>query len=160
RRRDRRAVLPRHRHREPARHLRRDRPQREDAFRSPAVPRLPRAVPVARVARAGARPDRDRARRDGLAEAAMIEWRAPVALWALALAPALVAFFVWAERRRAQALAAFVAATLVPAVVPDAAPRRRQVRAGLVVAAVLLAALALGGPLWGFHWQEVKRQGI
>src|SRR6185295_7286205 len=101
-----------------------------------------------------------RARRDGAAEAPMILWRDPLNLLALGLVPALVAFLWWASRRRAQALAAFVAAALLPAVAPDVDPRRRLVRAGLLTAAVLCLGLALAGPMWGFRWEEVRRQGI
>jgi Ca-activated chloride channel homolog len=90
----------------------------------------------------------------------MIEWREPLALAALALVPALIAFFVWAARRRRQALAAFVAAELLPAVAPEIDQRRRRLRAALRVAAAACLALGLAGPMWGFRWQEVKREGV
>jgi Ca-activated chloride channel family protein len=44
--------------------------------------------------------------------------------------------------------------------VPDLDRRRRRVRAGLLVAALALFGIALGGPMWGFHWEEMKREGI
>ena len=90
----------------------------------------------------------------------MILWRDPLSLLALGLVPALVAFFLWARRRRERALAAFVAAALLPAVAPDLDPRRRVLRWALLTVAVLCLGLALGGPMWGFRWQEVHRQGI
>ena len=90
----------------------------------------------------------------------MILWRDSLGLLALGLVPALAAFFLWAHRRREQALAAFVAAALLPAVAPDLDPRRRWIRRTLLTVAVLCLALALGGPMWGFRWQEVHRQGI
>ncbi|TMA50505.1 MAG: VWA domain-containing protein, partial [Deltaproteobacteria bacterium] len=103
---------------------------------------------------------RGRARRDGAAQAPMILWRDPTSLVALLLVPALAAFFLWARRRRERALAAFVAAALLPAVAPDVDRRRRTARAVLVCGAILCLALALGGPMWGFRWQEVHREGI
>jgi Ca-activated chloride channel homolog len=90
----------------------------------------------------------------------MIAWRDALSLIALLLLPSLVAFFVWAYGRRQRALAAFVAAALLPAVAPDLDPRRRFFRWGMLVAAVACLAIALGGPMWGFQWHEVKREGI
>jgi len=90
----------------------------------------------------------------------VIQWRDPTSLAALGLVPALVAFLVWSLRRRRQALAAFVETKLLPAVTPDLDPRRRRVRAALLCLAVGLLAVALGGPMWGFRWQQVQREGI
>ena len=90
----------------------------------------------------------------------MIEWRDPPSLAALALVPALAAFLVWARRRRRRDLETFVAAGLLPVVSPDVDPRRRTTRGVLLVLTTLLLALALGGPMWGFHWEEVHREGI
>jgi Ca-activated chloride channel family protein len=87
-------------------------------------------------------------------------WRDGMALGALVLVPLVVVFFVWALREREHALATFVEAALLPTVVPDLDRRRRRLRAGLAVAAVAALALALGGPMWGFHWEEVRREGI
>jgi Ca-activated chloride channel family protein len=90
----------------------------------------------------------------------VILWQHPWALAALVLVPAMALFLVRAARSRQQALSQFIAAVLLPAVVPDVDPRRRLVRAWLLLGAVLLLALALAGPQWGFRWQEVRREGI
>ena len=90
----------------------------------------------------------------------MILWRDPPSLVALALVPALVVFLLRAHRRRRQALAAFVAAALLPAVAPDLDQRRRTIRGALLVAATACVVVALAGPMWGFRWQEVHREGI
>lgn len=90
----------------------------------------------------------------------MIQWRDPMSLAALVLVPALALFLVWSLRRRRQALATFVEAGLLPAVTPDLDPRRRRARAVLLCVAVLLLGVALGGPMWGFRWQQVQREGI
>ena len=90
----------------------------------------------------------------------MIQWRDPLSLVALAALPALVGFLWWAYRRREQALATFVATALLPAVAPDLEPRRRVIRWTLLTVAVGCLGLALAGPMWGFRWQEVHRQGI
>ena len=45
-------------------------------------------------------------------------------------------------------------------VAPDVDPRRRTLRAALLVAAAALLVVALAGPMWGFRWEEVQREGI
>jgi Ca-activated chloride channel family protein len=90
----------------------------------------------------------------------MITWQHPAVLAALVLVPALLALFVWADGRRRRDLDRFVASGLWSAVVPDVDPRRRRLRAGLVTAAVAAIVLALAGPLWGFRWERVRREGI
>lgn len=89
----------------------------------------------------------------------MMQWRASAALFALVLLPLLAAFFVWAFRRRERDLARFIETALQPEVV-DSDPRRRRLRAFLVSAAVACLVLAIAGPMWGFHWQEVRSEGI
>jgi Ca-activated chloride channel family protein len=90
----------------------------------------------------------------------VILWRDPASLLALVLVPVLVAFFAWAHRRRERALSAFVEAALLPTVAPEFDRRRRTLRWGMVAAAVACLGVALGGPMWGFRWEEVRRQGI
>lgn len=90
----------------------------------------------------------------------MILWRDPWSLAALLLVVGLALFYFWARRQRARALAEFVAAVLQPTVTPDVDPRRRTLRAGLLVTAAALIVLALAGPMWGFRWEQVRREGI
>jgi Ca-activated chloride channel family protein len=90
----------------------------------------------------------------------MIQWREVSALAALALVPLAIVFFAWAFRRRERDLARFVESALLPSVAPDLETRRRNARAGMSVLAIALMALSLGGPMWGFRWQEVRSEGI
>ncbi|MFI5396249.1 MAG: VWA domain-containing protein [Candidatus Binatia bacterium] len=90
----------------------------------------------------------------------MIDWRAPHLFWFLALVPAALAFFVWALRRRRAALRRFADARLLPALAPDLDERRQRWRAAMLLAALTLSVVALAGPKWGFHWEEVHREGI
>ena len=89
-----------------------------------------------------------------------MQWRAPGVLFALALLPALIVFFAWALGRRERDLGRFVEAALWPTVVPDLDPRRRRLRAMLVVACAGALVVAIAGPMWGFHWHEVRSEGI
>jgi Ca-activated chloride channel family protein len=90
----------------------------------------------------------------------VILWRDTTSLLALGVVPLLVAFYVWARRRRERALETFVAAALLPAVAPDVDVRRRTIRWAMLTGAVLCLGLALGGPMWGFRWEQVRRQGV
>ena len=81
-------------------------------------------------------------------------------LWALLAIPLLAVFLVVARRRRARALEAFAEAGLLPRLAPDVAPRRRLLRDGLRLGALLATIVALAGPRWGFHWHEVRREGV
>ncbi|HWP64390.1 MAG TPA: VWA domain-containing protein [Candidatus Limnocylindria bacterium] len=90
----------------------------------------------------------------------MIAWREPLVLAALVLVPALVAFLAWAERRRRRDLERFVASELHALVVPDVDRGRRRLRTALVVAAVAALVVALAGPMWGFRWERVHREGV
>jgi Ca-activated chloride channel homolog len=87
-------------------------------------------------------------------------WRAPFLLWSLALVPAVAAFFVWTLRRRRDALRRFAEARLLAALAPDLDERRQRWRAGMLLGALALLLIALAGPMWGFHWEEVHREGV
>jgi Ca-activated chloride channel family protein len=87
-------------------------------------------------------------------------WRDPAVLAALLLVPALVWALVRAERARRRALDQLVEAGLQEGLVVGVEPRRRRVRAALVVAAVAALVVALAGPRLGFSWEEVKREGV
>lgn len=87
-------------------------------------------------------------------------WRLPYVLWLLVAVPLAAAFFVWALRRRKRALERFAEARLLPALAPDLDERRQRGRAGMLLAALALFVVALAGPKWGFHWEEVHREGV
>jgi Ca-activated chloride channel homolog len=87
-------------------------------------------------------------------------WRVPSALWLLVLIPVSAGFLVWGLRRRRQALERFAEARLLAALAPDLDEQRLRWRAGLLVAALALLVVALAAPQWGFHWEEVHREGV
>ncbi len=90
----------------------------------------------------------------------MIDWRFPLHLFLLVgLLPA-IAFFVWALRKRRRDLERFAEARLLAKLSPDLDGRRQRWRAALLLLALAFSALAAAGPRWGFHWEEVHREGV
>src|SRR6516225_10489105 len=88
-------------------------------------------------------------------------WADPIFLWILLPAVVGVGIFVIALlRRRAALLRGFADAPLLPRLAPDADARRTRRRALVRLAALVVLAIAIAGPKWGFHWQEVHREGI
>jgi len=88
-------------------------------------------------------------------------WRNPLYLYLLLPAVlALGAGLVVLLRRRTALLRAFADLPLLPRLAPDVDGRRAVRRAVVRCAALALVAVALAGPQWGFHWQEVHREGI
>ncbi len=87
-------------------------------------------------------------------------WRDPNLLWLLLGVLGVAVVLIAALRRRGRQLRAFAEADLVARLAPDVAPGRRAWRAALRIAALALLVVALAGPKWGFHWEEVKREGI
>jgi Ca-activated chloride channel family protein len=87
-------------------------------------------------------------------------WREPNLLWLLFVVVGFGgALFVLLRKREAR-LAAFAEEALARRLTPELDRRRRVVRILLRAVALLLVVVALAGPKWGFHWEEVKREGI
>lgn len=82
-------------------------------------------------------------------------------LWvALLVAPCLVAFFVWAWRRKQAAMAAFVPVRLFETLLLGYSARREKIRFVLLGLAVFFTLLALAKPRWGFALEEVQQRGL
>lgn len=87
-------------------------------------------------------------------------WDRPELLWLLLLLPLLALLFRAALRRRRAALERFAESRLLHAIAPDRDERRLRWRAVMILVALTLIAVALAGPRWGFHWEEIHREGI
>jgi Ca-activated chloride channel family protein len=89
-----------------------------------------------------------------------MDWLHPTYLWALAAVPVAVGLLAWAAWQRRRARAAFGDMALLEQLTAGGATRRRAVRGGLVVGALLLLGIALAGPRYGQTTREVERRGI
>lgn len=89
-----------------------------------------------------------------------MDWLHPTYAWALLFVPGAV----WLYRRAAQWRRAARERFGDPATVGQLAvslrPRRRLLKAGLVVGGLLLAIVALMGPRWGTEVRTVERRGV
>ena len=90
-----------------------------------------------------------------------MQFEHPHLLWfALALVPALIAFFWWTARVKRRLVGQFIAARLIDALTVGVSARRQKTRVILLVAAVVLIVLALARPQMGFSWEETRSRGL
>ncbi|NOT01654.1 MAG: VWA domain-containing protein [Phycisphaerales bacterium] len=78
-------------------------------------------------------------------------------LWAV---PALTGVYMWGSARRRAALARFATVNLIGALVPSVSAGKRHLKMALVLGATALVVLAVTGPRWGSHFEEVERRGV
>ncbi len=64
------------------------------------------------------------------------------------------------HRQRGKALARFAEPELLVRLTGTLIPGLRAVRAALILAALGLMIIALAGPRWGSHYQEVTQKGV
>ncbi|WP_179131371.1 VWA domain-containing protein [Candidatus Entotheonella palauensis] len=80
-------------------------------------------------------------------------------LYLLGLVPALLALYLYAFRRKRQALAVFSGPELASRLLPGFSRTRRWVKTCCVLSAVGCLVLSLTQPQWGIDWQQVPRRG-
>ena len=79
--------------------------------------------------------------------------------WLPLLIPLAWALFALLQRRR-KALAQMVDPAMLSVLAPAWNPARAKKRLLLRMLALGLLVVALARPQWGFHWEEVRRQGL
>ena len=90
-----------------------------------------------------------------------MDWLHPAYLWTAAAGPALAAMlFLWAARKRREAMRRFGLRDTVARLAPGISPRRRRWKAAVATCATALLALALAGPRFGTQLRDVKREGV
>jgi Ca-activated chloride channel family protein len=78
-------------------------------------------------------------------------------LW---LIPLLIFFYAWAFKKKDQAIEAFCGLGLMDKLAPFSNKKRRGLKAFLSLASLFFLVFALTQPKWGFHWEEIRRQGV
>jgi len=89
-----------------------------------------------------------------------MDWLHPTYAWTLAVLPAAVWLYWRAARWRRAAQERFGGVDIVEQLATSVRPRRRTVKAGLVVGALLLGAVSLMGPRFGTEVRTVERRGV
>lgn len=72
----------------------------------------------------------------------------------------LAAFYIWVFRAKKKAYEKFAQKNLLQDLLSFSKPNRQKIKAGLLLASVILVLISLMRPQWGFHWQEIKRRGL
>ena len=76
------------------------------------------------------------------------------------LLPLLLLAYLYGWRKRRGILSAFASARSLAHIVPTGIAVRRRWAAVLVLSAALLTVVAMAGPQYGFHWQQIERRGV
>jgi len=78
-------------------------------------------------------------------------------LW---LAPLTALLFIVHNRQKTRAMERFAEPELLKRLTGDVRRGRRVLRSACLLAALILMILALAGPRWGSHYQEVSQRGV
>ena len=78
-------------------------------------------------------------------------------LWVIPLG---IFLSTWAYRASVRAMEKFAHKPLIPKISPPHKPREMAFRMAFTLFAVLFLILSLARPQWGFHWQDIEKEGL
>lgn len=81
-------------------------------------------------------------------------------LFLIWMIPFLFLIIYLGVRKRQKILTGFSHIKGLSFIAPDMGVKRRWIKAGLVLVAVLLLSIALAGPRYGFKWQTIEQKGV
>lgn len=84
----------------------------------------------------------------------------PFILYVFLLIIVVIVFYFWAFRERGKRLEKFVQKELLAELLSSVDLRKQKLKAILILTGIILGLLALIRPQWGFHWEELKREGL
>jgi Ca-activated chloride channel family protein len=85
----------------------------------------------------------------------------PHILWLLlVIPPAMILFFLFANRQKQKLLAQFVSARLLPTLTTGISPARQKLRFAFLILAVAFLIVAFACPQHGFDLEEVSQNGL
>jgi Ca-activated chloride channel homolog len=92
-------------------------------------------------------------------ETTSLTFGAPEWFWLLAAIPLAAILFLWSHKRGRELVSKIVAPRLREQLAGSVSPLRRSIRAALMLAALVFAAIALAQPRYGFIEKETKQKG-
>ncbi len=81
-------------------------------------------------------------------------------VWIVLLVPLLVSFYIWGYKRKRFLLDRFIERSLQDRLLGNVSFTKQKIKIATVVVSILFLCLALMRPQWGFHWEEIKRDGV
>ncbi|MFN8369195.1 MAG: VWA domain-containing protein [Bacteriovoracaceae bacterium] len=81
-------------------------------------------------------------------------------IWSLLSIPLLIFFYIWAFKKKNMLIEKFVSPNLKERLLTDFLPARQKLKATFLVIGFTFTLIALLGPRYGYHWEEVKRKGV
>ncbi|MGA1844731.1 MAG: VWA domain-containing protein [bacterium] len=88
---------------------------------------------------------------------------ANASVWVISLfwlIPIMGLFYIYAFTRKARLIELFCKRHLAGHIIPRRSRARQWFKALLILAGIACIILAVMRPRWGFHWEEVRRQGV
>ncbi len=78
-------------------------------------------------------------------------------VWAVFL---LVCVIIYGSRKRGRILSKFALTDVFHSIIPEYSEKRRYVKGGLLILALVFIVIALAGPLVGFRWEKIEQKGV
>jgi Ca-activated chloride channel family protein len=84
----------------------------------------------------------------------------PHHIYLFLLLPAVALAILYGMSRKKKDMLRFASERMLDQILSGHSVRRRNIKTGMLIGALFFLILALLGPRWGFHWEEVKRRGV
>jgi Ca-activated chloride channel homolog len=84
----------------------------------------------------------------------------PLYFYLIGLIPLLIAFLIWAGKKRRKLSAQFVDSSLLSRLVSPGIEEQRRRKTHLLVWGLVFLMIALTQPRWGFQWEDLKQRGV
>jgi len=72
----------------------------------------------------------------------------------------LVCVAIYGNRKRRRILSKFALKNVFYSIIPEYSKKRRYLKGGLLILALVFIVIALAGPLVGFKWEKIEQKGV